>query len=140
MPTVDAGSFATTRYEVVRCLGEGGMGVVYEARDRERGLHVALKTLRNLGGAAQSGEAVLRFKNEFRALQHLAEALDRGDLYGATNLRLSFTNLAWLVGDDPAEARRMAEAASRRWSQRGFQVQHWYDLTAQTHLDLYTGD
>lgn len=39
------------------------MGVVYEALDHQNGRHVALKTMR-----APSGEALLRFKNEFRAL------------------------------------------------------------------------
>ncbi len=39
------------------------MGVVYEALDRDSGAHVALKTLRTVGGTA-----LLRFKQEFRAL------------------------------------------------------------------------
>jgi len=55
-----------TRFDVVRCLGEGGMGIVYEAIDRENGARVALKTLPNL-----TAEALLRFKNEFRALADL---------------------------------------------------------------------
>src|SRR5215218_7196663 len=53
----------TERFEVVRRIGAGGMGVVYEALDRERGLPVAVKTLQGVDPSA-----LLRFKNEFRAL------------------------------------------------------------------------
>jgi serine/threonine protein kinase len=60
-------SFAgNARFEIVRRLGAGGMGVVYEARDRETGARTALKTVRKL-----SAETILRFKSEFRALQDL---------------------------------------------------------------------
>jgi len=54
------------RFEVVRELGRGGMGVVYEVRDLRRGDHVALKTLRE-----PSPESVFRLKREFRALADL---------------------------------------------------------------------
>ncbi|HEY2514792.1 MAG TPA: AAA family ATPase, partial [Polyangiaceae bacterium] len=55
-----------TRFEVVRRIGEGGAGLVYEAIDRERNARVALKMLRAL-----DGELLLRLKEEFRALQDL---------------------------------------------------------------------
>lgn len=54
------------RFEIVRQIGAGGIGVVYEARDRALGTHVALKTLQRL-----DGDGLLRFKKEFRLLQDL---------------------------------------------------------------------
>ena len=54
---------ANGRFTVQRRIGAGGMGVVYEAWDREREQTVALKKL--LGTDAS---AIVRLKNEFRAL------------------------------------------------------------------------
>ena len=55
------------RYQIVREIGHGGMGLVYEVEDRERGERVALKTLRN-----PSPDLIYRFKSEFRALAELS--------------------------------------------------------------------
>ena len=54
------------RFRIVRKLGAGGMGVVYEAVDTERGGRIALKSLKSL-----APQATRRFKNEFRALADL---------------------------------------------------------------------
>src|SRR6202163_4555620 len=57
----------TERFEVRRCLGAGGMGVVYEAHDREMDKVVALKTLTHAEAAH-----IYRFKREFRTLADVA--------------------------------------------------------------------
>jgi hypothetical protein len=72
-----APSCVRDRFQIVRQLGGGGMGLVYEAFDRHTGRHVALKTMR-----APTGDALLRFKQEFRSLQgiHHPNLVSLGDL------------------------------------------------------------
>src|SRR3954462_4518877 len=58
---------SNARFEVVRRLGEGGFGAVFEVLDVERGARVALKLLRRF-----AAEDLYRFKREFRALADVA--------------------------------------------------------------------
>ena len=55
------------RYRVLRCLGEGGMGVVYEAVTRDGSRRVALKTLKLM-----NARGLYHFKTEFRAVHRVA--------------------------------------------------------------------
>lgn len=57
------------RYDVIRQLGSGGMGHVYEAWDRELHEAVALKVLRR--EVANDPDADARFKNELTLARHI---------------------------------------------------------------------
>jgi len=60
------GFLGTERFEILRWIGEGAVGVVYEAFDHELGTKVALKVLR-----AVSPETLRSMKHEFRSAQDL---------------------------------------------------------------------
>ena len=88
------------RFELIRTLGRGGMGTVYEALDHESNIHVALKTISRL-----SPEALLSFKREFRSL-----------------VRISHPNLITLYemfsSDEQWFFTMEGKIAGERWSQK----------------------
>ncbi|MFO0724900.1 MAG: protein kinase [Myxococcota bacterium] len=63
------GPSSISRYRLLRRIGAGGMGVVYEAEDDRDNKKVALKVL--LPHAAEENDGISRFKREFRALARL---------------------------------------------------------------------
>ena len=58
-----------SHYEILDKLGEGGMGVVYRARDIQRGRFVAIKVL--IPASGESSDRRARFIQEARAASSL---------------------------------------------------------------------
>jgi eukaryotic-like serine/threonine-protein kinase len=68
-PTLAVGELVRERYEILRFIGRGGMGEVYEARDLELRTRVALKTIRPELSAHEGTRA--RFKDEIRLARRI---------------------------------------------------------------------
>ena len=62
-------------YTIVREIGRGGMGIVYEALHRRDGRRVALKVIPL--AAALDPRQLVRFKNEAQAASRLAPSAHR---------------------------------------------------------------
>jgi serine/threonine protein kinase len=120
-----------------------GAALTREAEDtfRERCRNVAWETTvmqqMNLSALFYTGDLVELGR---RVPSLLAQAEERGDLYATSALRTWVANLAWLLDDDVAGARRAIEDTSRAWPKGdGFILQHYWDLHARQHVDLYDG-
>ncbi len=93
MPMLEPGDLLGDRYEILQLLGEGGMGAVYKARDRELDRPVALKLIRR---ELASNPAILaRFKQELllsRQVTHknVIRIYDLGDADGVKFITMEF--------------------------------------------------
>jgi len=95
---LDPGTILGGRYEIVRLLGQGGMGAVYQAYDRELERQVALKLIRS--DLAANPEILKRFKQELilaRQITHknVIRIFDLGQADG-----FKFITMDYIEGED----------------------------------------
>lgn len=101
-PAHDQGPLAVgqpfgTRYHIIRVLGVGGMGAVYQAEDAELGVDVAVKVIRPeiLADPFAAAEIERRFKRELllaRQITHpnIIRIHDLGDIDGIKYITMPF--------------------------------------------------
>ena len=92
-PVLQTGDLLGARYEILQLLGEGGMGAVYKARDRELDRFVALKLIRP--ELAANASILARFKQELllsREVTHrnVIRIYDLGDADGVKFITMEF--------------------------------------------------
>src|SRR5256885_464169 len=95
------------RYHVIKVLGVGGMGAVYQAWDAELSVALALKVIRtDSSGRRVSSEAEKRFKQELllaRQVTHknVVRIHDLGEISG-----IKYITMPYVQGDDLATVLR----------------------------------
>lgn len=92
-PDPQLGRRIAGRYVLVRCLGSGGAGKVYDALQEDLGRHVALKLLRP--ELESEPEVLARFRREARAAAalghpHIAQVLDFAEPKGREPAYIAF--------------------------------------------------
>jgi tetratricopeptide (TPR) repeat protein/predicted Ser/Thr protein kinase len=91
--TLPPGKILAGRYEILHLLGEGGMGAVYKAKDREVDRLIALKVIRS--ELASHPEVLQRFKQELilaRKVTHknVVRIFDLGEAEGSRFITMEF--------------------------------------------------
>src|SRR5438132_3704274 len=95
---LQAGFVLGGRYEILEALGEGGMGAVYKARDRELDRLVALKVIRP--DLARNPAIIQRFKQELILARQITQRnvvriFDLGEASG-----IKFITMEYVEGQD----------------------------------------
>jgi serine/threonine protein kinase len=98
LPALLPGMTLGGRYEILQTIGEGGMGAVYKAEDRELGRTVALKVIRP--ELARNPDILQRFKQEILLASKVTDRsiiriYDLGDADG-----IKFITMEFVEGDD----------------------------------------
>jgi serine/threonine-protein kinase len=88
-------------YSITRRIGEGGMGIVYEAIRRQDGRRVAIKTIIPAPGAAQ--RSILLFRREMKILAELEHPrivrfIESGEFAGQIYLVMEYVEVVDLAG------------------------------------------
>ena len=101
LSSLEPGAVLANRYEIVKLLGEGGMGAVYRARDQELEREVALKVIRP--ELARNAQVLQRFKQELilaRQVTHrnIIRIFDLGQAEG-----IRFITMEFIEGEDVAQ-------------------------------------
>jgi serine/threonine protein kinase len=71
---------------------------------------------------------------------HFKDAHERGDLYKLHFLLAHTDCFVRLAADEPQVARAQAREGMARWSQKEFQIQHYWGLLTETDASLYEND
>lgn len=95
------GDLVADRFELLELAGEGGMGVVFRAHDRQSGADAALKLLRDETGWDQGRRT--RFAREARVLAELRHPnVVRYVAHGVDRTGRYYLAMEWLEGEDLA--------------------------------------
>jgi len=108
VPELRPGDILCERFRIVRAVGEGGMGCVFEAFDIELGVQVALKAIRP--EIASNPEALARFRQEVRLARRITSTnvcktfdLEREsriiDVERGTRQEIVFLSMEFLQGE-----------------------------------------
>ena len=141
-PMLEAGEVLGGRYEILQLLGEGGMGAVYKAQDRELDRPVALKLIRP--ELASNPSILARFKQELllsRQVTHknVIRIYDLGDADGVKFITMEFVqgrDLRALIQEKEQEKKKFSPEESVEIMQQVCQALEAAHGVGVIHRDL----